>query len=125
MSALWRLPARWFLSRGFAVRLAVSTSALIFLACVALSGILVRRDFAEIHRSVVDRGRTISEFLARESELSVLSGDVDGLRMLASVARGQRDVLYCRFFDAESFLARMIGCLRARLCGAGERSEPW
>ncbi|HYR96726.1 MAG TPA: ATP-binding protein [Candidatus Binatus sp.] len=99
--APWRSPLRWFLSRGLAVRLAVSTSALIFLACVALSGILVRRDFAEIHRSVVDRGRTISEFLARESELSVLSGDAVGLRQLASVARAQRDVVYCRFFDAD------------------------
>ena len=28
------------------------------------------------------------------------------------------------FFDAESFLARMVGYLRARLAGACERSKP-
>jgi signal transduction histidine kinase len=99
--ALWRRALGWLPAQSFVVRLAFATSALIGGACIILSVVLVRRDLAEIHRSLVDRGRTIVEFLAREAELSVLSGNLEGLRQLAQVARGERDVMYCLFFDRD------------------------
>jgi signal transduction histidine kinase len=105
----WRNPLSLLLGWGFAARLAFATSALIIAACLALGLMLVQRDFLEIHRNVVDRGRTISEFLAREAELSALSGDVEGLRALGNVARAQRDVLYCRFFDAKGEMLASVG----------------
>jgi len=96
---------------GFAARLAFATSALIIAACLALGLMLVRRDSAEIHQNVVDRARTITEFLAREAELSVLSGDADGLRTLGAVARAQRDVVYCRFFDENGDMLASVGVM--------------
>jgi HAMP domain-containing protein len=86
---------------GFAARLAIATSGLIIGACLLLSWLLVRHDLAEIHRGLVDRGQTIVEYLAHDAELSVLSGDRTELRQLAEMARAQRDVLYCRFFDRD------------------------
>lgn len=96
-----RRPLGWLLARSFAARVAFATSGLIVVACGVLSWFQLRRDFAEIRRSMVDRGRTIGEFLAREAELSVLSGNLDGLMRLAKIAQAQPDIVYCRFFDAE------------------------
>jgi signal transduction histidine kinase len=75
-------------------------SALIVGACISLSIVLVSRHVEELRRSLEDRGQTISEFIAREAELGVLSGDVGTLRQLAALAESQRDVVYCRFSDA-------------------------
>jgi len=96
----WRHPIAWLVAQSFLVRIGLTTSLLIVAACVALSVVLVRRDFVEIHRGLIDRGQTIVEFVARESELSMLSGDAAGLRQLAAVARAQPDVAYCDFVDA-------------------------
>jgi len=85
-------------------RLTLTTSGLIVATCLVLSLVLVRRHLADIRHGLVDRGRTISEFVAREGELGVLSGDVAGLRQLATVARAQPDVVYCRFFDRDGAL---------------------
>jgi signal transduction histidine kinase len=82
-------------------------STLIVGICAALSIVLVHRDFAEIHQSLIDRAWTIEQFLARESELSMLAGNVAGLRQLALVARGQREVAYCSFFDASG--TKLVG----------------
>ena len=105
----WREPLAWMRSRSFAVRIGFTTSALIVSACVAVSGMFVRRDYAEIHRSLVDRGRTIVAFLARESELSAISGNVEALELLAQRVREQRDVVYCRFFDRAGQLLVSLG----------------
>jgi signal transduction histidine kinase len=95
-----RLVAR-LLSGSVVVRLAVSTSVLIVVTCAALSVVLVRRHLADIRQSLVDRGHVISQFLAREGELGVLSGNIDELRRLAAMAVLQRDVAYCRFLDRD------------------------
>ena len=47
--------------------------------------------------------------MAREAELGVLSGDVASLRQLATVARGQADVVYCRFLDRDHSLLVEVG----------------
>jgi len=97
------------LAGSLVVRLTVTTSVLIVATCVLLSIVLVRRHLADIRQGVVDRGRAISEFVAREAELGVLSGDVAALRQLALVARGHTDVVYCRFFDERNVLLLSLG----------------
>jgi signal transduction histidine kinase len=104
-----RTTLRRILAHSFATRLAVATSGLIVLACVALSVILVRRDLAVIHRSLEERALTISELLVRESELSMLSGNEASLQQLAAVALAEHDVVYCRFFDAQGQLLVAVG----------------
>jgi signal transduction histidine kinase len=86
------------------VRLTLTTCVLIVAACVVLSVVLVRRHLADIRRGLVDRGRAISEFVARDAELGVLSGDVASLRQIATVARSHPDVVYCRFYDRNGAL---------------------
>jgi len=108
LTTRWARLRRW-LARSFALRLAVATSGLIVVACVVLSVILVRRDLAAIHRSLEERAHAISELLVRESELSVLSGNAASLQQLAALALAQRDVVYCRFFDAEGQLLAAVG----------------
>ncbi|MBI4517863.1 MAG: HAMP domain-containing protein [Deltaproteobacteria bacterium] len=90
-----RARRRW----GFATRLALANSLLIVVACLTLGWIIVRRDLEEISRSLVERGRTISLYLARDAELSILTGDTQALEQLAHSAHVQHDVVYCRFFD--------------------------
>jgi signal transduction histidine kinase/ActR/RegA family two-component response regulator len=84
---------------GFATRLAVVISLLIVITCTALSWILVHRNLVELRKGMAARGQTISEYIAREAELSVLSGDTTSLKHLAEVARTQPDVVHCRFLD--------------------------
>jgi two-component system sensor histidine kinase BarA len=84
---------------GFAGRLAFATSGLIVAACLVLGAILVWRDLTELARGLDERGRTIADYLARDAELSMLSGNRDELQQLATLARAQRDVLYASFID--------------------------
>jgi len=102
-------PVRGRLAHGVVVRLTLTTSVLIVATCIVLSVVLVRRHLADIRQGLVDRGHAIGEFLAREAELGVLSGDVAALRQLATVARGQPNVVYCRFFDRAGALLAAIG----------------
>ncbi len=95
--------------RGVAVRMGLITSALVVAACIALSLLSVRRDFYNIQRNVVDRAQTVSLFLARESELNVLSGNIEGLTEMAHLAHTQQDVVYCRFFDEHGALLAATG----------------
>ncbi|MEA2624662.1 MAG: hypothetical protein QOD06_707, partial [Candidatus Binatota bacterium] len=103
------LEAIGFPSWSFRVRLAVTASTLMLAACVTLSLVLVQRDLKEIRERMADRGRTIGEYAAREAELSVLSGDTEGLRRLGQRVRAQRDVLYCRFFERDGTLLASVG----------------
>jgi len=89
------------------------TSGLIVVTCLILSIVLVRRHLADMRQSLMDRGRAISEFVAREAELGALSGDVTALHQLATVARGHPDVAYCRFFDRDGTLLVSVGDERA------------
>lgn len=87
-------------SIGFTTRLALTTSAVVLLACVTLAWLLVRRDLAQTRESLVARGRTIARALAREAELPVLSNDARAMRHAARLSRLQDDVVYVGFFDA-------------------------
>jgi two-component system sensor histidine kinase BarA len=69
-------------------------------ACVGLGSTFVRRDLLEAEEALTERGRSVSEHLAYEAELSVLSGDVETLRRECESARAQRDLRYCRVVDA-------------------------
>ena len=109
MSAAHRTLRSLLPRRGFAAHLALVTSGLIVVTCAALSWILVRRDLNEMRRSMFDRGQTLSEYVAREAELSVLSADVEGLKQLASKALAQHDVVYCRFLDANNVQLAGVG----------------
>ena len=100
--------------RRFGIRLALANSALIVLACALLSWTLVRSDLREIARGLVNRGFALGEHLAREAELSILSGDEDGLRQLGQMARAERDVLYTQFTDVEGRLHATLGERPAR-----------
>ena len=106
---LFGLPMPRLLSGGVVVRLTVTSSMLIVSACVLLSVVFVRRQLAEMRRSLEGRGRTIAEFLAREAELGVLSGDVRALRKLGQGALMQADVVYVRFFDRDLRLLASVG----------------
>jgi signal transduction histidine kinase/CheY-like chemotaxis protein len=101
------------LGLGLGARLAVVTSVLIAVACAALGWILVRSDLQQIRRSLVDRGRTIAEYLGRDAELSAISGDIDSLRQLAEVATAQRDVVYARFLDRDGRPLASVGTVPA------------
>jgi signal transduction histidine kinase len=100
---------RGLLAGSLVGRLTLTTCGLIVATCLVLSLVLVRRHLADIRHGLVDRGRAISEFVAREAELGVLSGDVAALRQLATVARAQPDVVYCRFFDRGGALLVSVG----------------
>jgi signal transduction histidine kinase/ActR/RegA family two-component response regulator len=94
---------------GFATRLTAAMSVLLIATCVALSWVFVRQQTAELTDRLIARGQTISEYLARDAELSLLSGDVAGLRQLAEIARSQRDVRYCRFVDKRGEQLAQLG----------------
>jgi len=101
----WRHVSSW----SFRVRLAVAISAVLVSACLFLGTLLVRRNLNDLARSMAQRGGTISEYVARGAELSLLSGDTETLTQLGQVARDQTDVLYCRFLDGEGHVIAGVG----------------
>ena len=105
---------------GFGTRLAIVISLLIVITCTALSWILVRRNLDELRKGMAVRGQTISEYIAHEAELSVLSGNTIGLKQLADVARTQPDVVDCRFLDEQG---RPLALSSGQAGGAAD-SEP-
>ncbi len=94
---------------GFTTRLALATSALIAVSCIILSWMLVTRDLEEIRGRMAARGQTIAEYLAREAELGILSGDIATLRELTERARSQTDVVYCGFTDKRGRILAAVG----------------
>ncbi|MCK6553683.1 ATP-binding protein [Candidatus Binatia bacterium] len=84
---------------GFSTRLAVAMSLLMVGACVVLSWVLVQRSLDEIRTSMRNRGQTIADHFALQAELTVLSGDVDGLARIAGAACAHPDVVRCRVVD--------------------------
>ncbi len=87
--------------RGFALRLAASTSCLIVATCASLSWFLVQRNLDEVARSSFQRIRTIAEQLAQNAELGILSGDRLALEELAQHVGAEREVVYVHFVDHE------------------------
>jgi signal transduction histidine kinase len=94
---------------GFAARLGLATSLLVFVVSVTQSWVLARRDLDNVRRYLTDRGHTVSEALARDAARSMATGNVDALRTLAEHARAQSGVTYTRFFDVHGLLLASIG----------------
>ncbi len=113
----------WHTRWGFATRLAVVTSMLIVVTCVSLSWILVRRELKSSRHAVAERGQTIADYVAGESELSVLGGDVASLRHIGENATAQNDVVYCRFFDERGELLAALERPATSTGGAKSDSE--
>jgi signal transduction histidine kinase len=93
----------------FAARLALAHSVLIVAACAGLSTMLVRFGRADLGRSLAERGRATAELIARESELSMLSGNVQGLIEVADGVRAQPGVMYVRFVDGTDRVLAAVG----------------
>jgi signal transduction histidine kinase len=87
-------------ARTFAARLGIANSLLIVVVCVTLSWVLARRYLDHVSGILVDRGRAISEHLAREAGRS----QMQGLQDLEQQARADGGVVYIRFFDTHSLL---------------------
>ena len=87
---------------GFAARLAFAMAGLIVTACCALSWLLLRRNSEELASALYDRGTRVASVLAREAELSVLSGNLEALRQLGRATSTERDVVYVHFLDANA-----------------------
>ena len=102
-----RLPALFPL--GFTTRLGLATSALIVVVSVAQSWILAQRDQAHVRSYLTERGRTMSEYLAREAGSSLLAGNLDALHQLAEQARAEKGVVYSRFFDRQGLMLVSVG----------------
>ncbi len=83
----------------FATRVAGATSLLIVVTCVAQSAMLVHRDLEQVGRFLAAQGRMLSETLARDAELAIMSRDRGGLQELARQLLNRADVGYCRILD--------------------------
>ena len=87
-------------ARTFAARLGIANSLLIVVVCATLSWVLARRYLDHVSSILVDRGRAISEHLAREAGRSLMQG----LQDLEQQARADGGVAYIRFFDTHGLL---------------------
>jgi signal transduction histidine kinase len=83
----------------FATRVAAATSVLIVATCVAQTALLVHRDLEQVGRFLAAQGRTLSETLARDAELPIMSRDRAGLQELVGQLLNRVDVVYCRILD--------------------------
>jgi signal transduction histidine kinase len=82
------------------VALVLGPVVAIVLVSVALSAVLVTRHVHQIRAGLIDRARTIAQFMTRDAVLGVLSYDHVTLRHLASLAVTQEDVVYATVHDA-------------------------
>jgi signal transduction histidine kinase len=94
---------------GFATRVALATSVLMVVVCVAQSWILAAGAVDDVRGYLTERGRTLSAYLAHEAAGSFAGGNVGGLRRLAEQARSERGAAYTRFFDARGLLLAGVG----------------
>jgi len=98
-----RLPA------GFAARLAVATSVLVVVVCIAQSWLLARHDLDHVRGYLADRGRSVAEQVAREAAHALAQGDVDGVQRLVDQARAASGVVYARVLDRQGLLLAAAG----------------
>jgi signal transduction histidine kinase len=94
---------------SFAGRLGLAISLLIASLCVTQSSILAHRDLQNVQRYLEERGRNVSEALARDGGPGLATGDIRALQQLAEQATTQPAVRYARFFDARGFLVASVG----------------
>jgi signal transduction histidine kinase len=92
---------------GFAARLALATSALIAIVCLAQSTILARSGLDHVRRHLTARGTAVATYLAREAAASMTRKAA--LQQLAEQAQAQGGVVYARFFDARGLLLVAVG----------------
>ena len=100
-----RLP----LPAGFAARLAVATSALVVVVCIAQSWLLARHDLDHVRGYLADRGRSLADQVAREAANALAQGDVDGVQRLVDQARAASGVVYARVLDRQGLLLAAAG----------------
>ena len=94
---------------GFAARLALATSALIAIVCLAQSTILAQSGLDHVRRHLTARGTAVATYLAREAATSMGPKGVGALQQLAEQAQAQGGVAYTRFFDARGLLLVAVG----------------
>src|SRR5262245_26401333 len=87
--------------RGAPVALVLAPVVSVILVSVALSVMLVTRHVRQIRSGLIDRGRTIAHFMARDAVLGMMSYDHVTLRHLASLAVMQDDVTYAAIDDGQ------------------------
>jgi signal transduction histidine kinase len=102
-------PRAWLPRIGFGARLGLATSLLVLVVCVTQSWFLARRDLDNVGRYLTDRGRGVSDRLARDAGPSIAAGNVDALHQLAEQVSAQDAVTYARFFDAGGLLLVSVG----------------
>jgi signal transduction histidine kinase len=84
----------------FAARLGLANSLLIILVCSTSSWVLARRYVDHVSSQLTERGRAITERLARDAGRSMMAG----LHDLEQQARAEGGIAYIRFFDAHGLL---------------------
>jgi signal transduction histidine kinase len=100
---------REWIPGGFAARLALATSALIAVVCLAQSSILARSGLDHVRQHLTARGTAVATYLAREAATSMGPKGVGALQQLAEQAQAQGGVVYTRFFDARGLLLVAVG----------------
>jgi signal transduction histidine kinase len=112
-----RVRTRWTAQPplGFAAKLGLAISALILFTCMAEAWILARGELEHVRQYLTDRGRSVSEEVARDAGPGIVAGNAQSLRQLAEQVRLQRGVAYSRFFDRQGLLLVSVGTLPAGL----------
>jgi len=90
--------------RTFAERLGLANSLIIVLICIGQSWVLSRCYLDHIRSQITERGRGLSEYLAREAGRNLMGGSLGGLQTLVEQAGANGEVAYIRFFDAHGLL---------------------
>jgi signal transduction histidine kinase len=93
----------------FSTRLAICTSILIVLVCVAQSLILSERDLEHMRRHLVERGETAAHRVARAAAPRLASGSMEMLAQLCEQVGLEGDVASCRVFDEHGLLLASVG----------------
>ena len=101
--------SRLRLPTGFAARLAVATSVVVVVACVAQSWLLARHDLDHIRNYLADRGRSLVAQLARDAARTIAAGDVQGMQRLVDQTRAASGVVYARVLDRQGLLLAAAG----------------
>jgi signal transduction histidine kinase len=100
---------RVILPTGFAARLAVATSVLVVVACVAQSWLLARHDLDHIRSYLVDRGRSLVAQLAQDATRTISENDLEAMQRLVDQTRAASGVVYARVLDEQGLLLAAAG----------------
>ena len=101
--------SRVILPTGFAARLAVATSVLVVVACVAQSWLLARHDLDHIRSYLADRGRALVAQLAQDATRTISENDLEAMQRLVDQTRAASGVVYARVLDQQGLLLAAAG----------------